>query len=120
MTLIEFEKQLNQYKGNFTQQSLTMLDFEYENEYIKIVRIDCSNKTGGKTIAGGKQWGIIFEYKERDFRQLEKWKELTSKFKDIEITRRRGYKGQHGIRFRNMSLCPDENIVNAFIEYLFT
>jgi hypothetical protein len=120
MTLIEFEELLNQYRGNFTQQSLTMLDFEYENEYIKIVRIDCSNKAGGKTVVGGKQWGIIFEFGERDFRQLKKWRELISRFNDIRITPRRGYNGQYGIRFYNMSLCPDENIVNAFIEYLFT
>jgi hypothetical protein len=119
MTLIEFEELLNQYKGNFTQQSWTKFDFEYENEYIKIIRIDCSNKTGGETVAGGKQWGIIFEFGERDFRQLKKWKELISKCNNIKITPRRGYKDQYGIRFYNMSLCPDENIVNAFIEYLF-
>jgi hypothetical protein len=119
MTLIEFEKLLNQYRGNFTQQSWTKFDFEYKNEYIKIIRIDCSNKAGGETVAGGKQWGIIFEFGERDFRQLKKWKKLISKCNYIKITPRRGYNGQYGIRFYNMSLCPDKNIVNAFIEYLF-
>jgi hypothetical protein len=119
MTLTEFEELLNQYKGNSTAQSWKKFDFEYENEYINIIRVDCSNKAGGKTVNGGKQWGIIFKFGERDFRQLKKWKGLVSRFKDIEITPRRGYKGQYGIRFYNMNLCPDKNIVNAFIEYLF-
>lgn len=35
----------------------------YENEYLKLVRIDSSNKAGGKDVVRGKQWSIIFELK---------------------------------------------------------
>ncbi|HHT98988.1 MAG TPA: hypothetical protein GXZ79_02755 [Acholeplasma sp.] len=32
---------------------------KYENEYIKLVRIDSSNAHGGSKVSQGKQWGFI-------------------------------------------------------------
>jgi hypothetical protein len=63
MNLTEFEKVLTEYRGNFTPQSWKRFDYKYENEYLKIIVIDCSNMTGGESVDSGKQWGIIFEKK---------------------------------------------------------
>ena len=119
MTLEEFSGLLNQYRGNFTAQSFKRFRINFVNPYINIIGIDSSNIAGGYEVNCGKQWSIIFEFGENDFRLLERWQELITEFDDIRITKRRGYPGQYAIRFYNMSLCPDINIVNAFIEYLF-
>ena len=121
MTLEEFLRLLNQYRDNYTAQTFSRINFNFTNEFINIIGIDSSNKTGGENVNKGKQWGILFTYTQNDFRKLQKWQELVEEFEDIRITPRRGkkYHGQYAIRFYRMSLCPDLNIINAFIEYLF-
>ena len=119
MTLEEFLRLLNQYRNNNTAQTFSRIDFNFTNEFINIIGIDSSNIAGGGNVYRGKQWGILFTYTQNDFRQLQRWQKLEEEFEDIRITPRRSYPGQYAIRFYRMSLCPDLNIINAFIEYLF-
>ena len=119
MKLEEFLELLSQFRGDFTVQTITRLDFNFENEYIRIIGIGSSNVTGGEAVYRGKQWGIIFEYTPNDFRQLETLQGLIAEYNDIQITPRRGYPGQNAIRFYRMSLCPNTEIINAFIRFIF-
>lgn len=64
MKLIELKDKLSAYKGGYTAQNWRKdNDFSYENDYIKVLRLDSSNVSGGSSVHNGKQWSIIVDIK---------------------------------------------------------
>jgi hypothetical protein len=97
-------------------KSREMLNFE--NEYIKVLRIDSANKWIGSN-SMIKMWSIIFSYK-KSFTQLKNYSEI-SRVLDIEITpvQRGELKGNYGIRIRNMRKEPNAEIIKILLDYIF-
>lgn len=95
--------------------------FEYENEYIKVVSIDCSNKHTNNDMS--KQWSIILRIK-KDFSKLVSFKKLLdSKDVDIKLTPVKGLTsknaGCYGIRVYNMKGNPTNEIVIQILDFIF-
>lgn len=120
MTLVEMINELNKYKVGTTERSWKMKaqTISYSNTYLKVVRIDSSNKWVSANEMT-KQWGIIFE-KFIEFSSLPNYVELAKKI-DIKITPvTKGLnKGCFGIRLYNMKADPDEKIVRSLLEFIF-
>jgi hypothetical protein len=115
-------RRLEQFRGGETEQNLVMIaspDFNFENEYINVLRLDTSNPHGGTGIESGKQWGIIIEM-QRDFQLLPNWRALKERLGDnIKITPRRGYPGQYGIRLYRMSRNMNTEIIEELLTFIF-
>ena len=93
----------------------------YENDYIKLLRIDSSNKSGGAKVICGKQWSIIFDLK-KSFITLSGWRNLKERYgDDVNITpvRTGVLKGCYGIRFYHMSSNPTDKIITDILDYIF-
>lgn len=122
MKLIELQNKLSAYKGGYTAQHWRKdNDFSYENDYIKVLRLDSSNVSGGSSVHNGKQWSIIVDIK-RPFIGLETWKQLCDTYKyDLSITKvtRGVLKGFEGIRLYNMSKDPTNEIIKDFLDFIF-
>ena len=82
MTLAEIINELNKYKMGTTERSWKMKSqsISYSNAYLRVVRIDSSNKWVSVNEMT-KQWGVIFE-KFNDFSNLPNYVELA---KNINI-----------------------------------
>jgi hypothetical protein len=120
MELNEILKQLSKYKEGLTEQRWKMDCYILNNDYINVVRIDTSNKAGGKGVKQGKQWSIIFERTTNlKLEELAKFKKLAQKSGYIRITPRVNYLNQYGIRIYNMAKNPDMLIMNELFDYLF-
>lgn len=120
MNLNELLLELSKYKEGLTEQRWTMDNYIYQNEYIKVVRIDTSNKAGGSNVEQGKQWSIIFERTTDLFlEELETFKMLQSESGYVKITPRKGYQNQYGVRFYHMAKNPNIKILNKIFKYLF-
>jgi hypothetical protein len=92
----------------------------YENEYIKLVRIDSSNAHGGSKISQCKQWGLIVEQK-KDFQQLTGWLLLKKELGDtLKVSSFRSKKFDwNGIRFYEMEKDPTNEIVIDILDFIF-
>lgn len=120
MNISDLLKLLELYKEGQTEQRWTMDDYIFENDYIRIVRIDTSNKAGGSNVKQGKQWSIIFERPTiLRVEDLRTFKELQKKTGYIKVTPRVNYPTQYGIRIYKMSKNPDIRILDNFFSYLF-
>ena len=122
MKLIELKDKLSAYKSGYTAQNWRKdNDFSYENDYIKVLRLDSSNVSGGSSVHNGKQWSIIVDIK-KPFTNLENWKRLCATYKnELSVTKvNRGIlKDFDGIRFYNMSKDPTNEIIKDFLDYIF-
>lgn len=123
MNLKELVDKINRFRNqtNTRQRWRKDSDFFYENEFLKVLRIDSSNKPGGKSILNGKQWSIIIDIK-RPFSHLKEWNHLCEEFnEDLKITKVASglFKGYFGIRFYRMSLNPTNEIIEDILNYLF-
>lgn len=124
MTIEEFIRRLAQYRVGGAEAWImnnTAPLINFENEYIKVLRLDSSNKTGGYGNNNGKQWGIIIEIK-REFRNLPNWIRLQEELgDDIAVTRvTRGQNcGNYGIRLYRMSRNMDREIIEYLLEIIF-
>ena len=120
MTISVLITKLNAYKIGSTERSWKMKNQElsYENEYIKFIRMDSSNKWIS-TSEMEKQWGIIFEMK-TNFSYLSTYQDLSSRC-DIAVTRVTKGKnaGCYGLRFYKMKKDPDAEIVLDIFNYIF-
>lgn len=119
MNLLE---ELKRYKNGETERSW-MMDSKggsvsFENEYIKLVRIDTSNKWVGDAEMI-KQWSIIFHQK-KVFSHLPNYLLLKNNF-NIRITPvSKGInKGCYGLRIYEMKKDPNEQIVLAILKFIF-
>ena len=105
----------------FNKGAVMIDSFKYENEYIKVLRIDSSNKWQGVPHQSDmdKQWGIILNVK-KDFYHLQNFQNLYSSI-DIDVTPvTRGInKGNYGIRIYHMAQNPNEEIVQQILDYIF-
>lgn len=111
---------LDLYKDGQTEQRWTINGYTFENKYIRIVRIDTSNKAGGSNVNQGKQWSIIFERPtDLKLEDLKTFKDLQEKSGYIKVTQRVNYPNQYGIRIYNMSKNPDVKILGNVFDYLF-
>jgi hypothetical protein len=93
----------------------------FENDYIKFLDNNSSNKPGGYGVNKGKQWGIIVELK-KDFMILPNWKKLKEKLgDDIDVTPiTKGENcGKYGIRLYKMSRNMDKKIIEELLEFIF-
>lgn len=120
MILTEILNELKKYKIGTTERSWKMKEqtVSYSNSYLKVVRIDSSNKWVSANVMT-KQWGIIFE-KYKDISCLPNYLELAKNI-DIKITpvTKGENKGCYGIRLYNMKSDPDEVIVKNLLDYIF-
>ena len=122
MTTEEIYNLLLSYKKGGTQQSCKKdLFLIFDNEYIRLVRIDSSNKSGGSSITQGKQWSFIVDVK-KSFLELDSWRKLKSYMGvDLAVTpvTKGENAGKFGIRFYRMAKDPTKEIVETFFKYLF-
>ena len=103
-------------------KSVVMIDnFDFENEYIKVFRVDASNKWEGVPHYSrmDKQWGIIVDIK-KDFTHLLNYQNLFSQI-DMKVTKvSRGVNsGKYGIRIYHMAQNPDNKIIEQMLKYIF-
>ncbi len=119
MDLLE---ELKKYKTGETERSWMMQSKAdsvfFENDYIKLVRIDTSNKwVGGAEMI--KQWSIIYHQK-KAFTHLPNYLLLKNNY-NIRITPvRTGInKGCYGLRFYEMKKDPNGQIVLAILKFIF-
>ena len=119
-TLLE---DLKQYKVKQTVRHWTKNELlvNFENDYIKVIRIDSSNKWTADKDAGymSKMWSIIINIKQR-FENLDNFKILQNHI-DIRITPVMSgkLKGYFGIRIYNMRQEPDSNIILSILNFIF-
>jgi hypothetical protein len=122
MEINEILKKLEQFIGGETEQSFVMSPpFPFENDYIKVLRIDTSNKAGGREVLRGKQWSIIIKIK-KDFKILSNWRKLKKELgNDLDVTEvtRGEYCGCQGIRIYRMSRNMDRKIIEELLEFIF-
>lgn len=121
MELEKVRQELNRFINDGTEQKF-LVDYKinYSNEYINVVVVKTSNKSGGATFPRGKQWGIIIEtYK--DFTCLLNWERLKEEFgDDLKITKGRNeHSDKNAIRIYRMSLNPNEKILKLFLDFIF-
>ena len=124
MTVEELIRRISQYKVGGAEPWI-MKDMgpliNFENDYIRVLRFDSSNKTGSYGVDNGKQWGIIIELK-RDFRHLPNWIRLQEGLRnDIAVTRvTKGInRGNYGIRLYRMSKNMDREIIEDLFDVIF-
>ena len=94
---------------------------DYENEYIKLVRIDSSNKWLRTPHFSdmSKQWEIIILLK-KPFSFLDSYKFLQKHFYiDITPVMKGVNKGCFGIRLYNMKKNPTHLIVKQLLDFIF-
>lgn len=122
MKFNDLKEKIMDYKIGGTKQSWRKdSDFFYDNEYIRVLRIDSSNVSGGNAVKKGKQWSIIIEIK-KDFQNLSNWKIVKTFFGDeIRITKvnRGECRGNFGIRFYKMSIDPTNEIIKEILDFIF-
>lgn len=121
MNIDQLKDLISTYDKCTTQRSWVMSGaiIHYSNEYIDVIRLDSSNKwTGDDTMI--KMWSIIINLK-KDFTLLHNYREL-KKIITIELTpvTKGKNKGAYGIRIRNMHRDPEEMIVRAILDYIFS
>ena len=108
--------------SRFDKGSVMIEDFKYENEYVKVLRIDSSNKWVGKPHDSDmdKQWGIIIEIK-KEFTHLVNYKTLSSKM-DMQITKvcKGVNSGKHGLRIYHMAQNPNKEIIKQILDFIFS
>ena len=113
---------LENYRKPFTVQSWKREPmFEYENAFIKLLRVDSSNKSGGAAIKNGKQWSIIFQMKQ-NFTHLPNWCSLVKRMRgDMRLTpvNTGVLAGNFAIRIYNMAQNPEEGIVRNLLDFIF-
>ncbi|MDY0278263.1 MAG: hypothetical protein RBQ97_09295 [Acholeplasma sp.] len=122
MKLNDLVDKINTFKSiHNTNQSWRNSDSPiFENEYIKLMRIDSSNNHSGKMASNGKQWSILIEEK-KNFQMLKNWLNLKREFKDaLKVTPfRKSNCGWVGIRFYEMEENPTNEIVMDILGYIF-
>lgn len=117
--ILEISKYINY--DNFDDRIVMDNSFNYENDYIKVLRIDSSNKWKGVPHYSDmdKQWSILVERK-KEFTQLNHFKDL-SLILDIAVTPifKGVHKGNYGIRIYHMAQNPDKTIIKLILDYIF-
>ena len=120
MTLNELNNSIEYFKKGETERCfLRVKDFiTYSNDYIKVIRIDSSNKWVSENKMA-KMWSIIFELK-KNFTSLTNYKNLCNEF-DIKITpvTKGMLKGCYGLRIYNMKRNPNREIILDILNYIF-
>lgn len=114
---------LKQCQNGEIDKAIVMYNnLNFENEFIKLVRIDSSNKWEGTPHHSEmcKQWSIIIELKKR-FTDLEGYKYL-QKFFRIKVTPvvKGENKGCYGIRIYDMKKNPSILLVKDLLNAIFS
>ena len=120
MTYEVLASALDSFKAGSTDKSWRMdrTAIRFENEFIRLVRIDSSNHWISATEME-KQWGIIIEQK-REFLSLPGCRKLMDYY-GMKVTpvRTGKNKGCFGLRFYNMKQDPTSEIVVNVLEFIF-
>lgn len=119
MNANEIKNMLDRYNSGDTNRSFVMgAPMHYQNEYIRVVRLDSSNKWIGYDDMS-KMWSVIFD-KRKSFVHLRNYQELRRVI-DVEVTpvTRGSIKGFYGLRIRGMKNNPSEEIVRVILDYIF-
>lgn len=116
-------KELKPFMVNQTNRSWTKNDnsFNFENEYIKVLRIASSNKWTGDKESGymSKMWSIIVILK-KNFENLNNF-QLLKTCLNITITpvTKGKFKGYYGLRIYDMRQEPNDYIIYSILRYIF-
>lgn len=116
-------KELKPFMVNQTNGSWTKNDnsFNFENEYIKVLRIASSNKWTGDKESGymSKMWSIIVDIK-KNFENLNNF-QLLKTCLNITITpvTKGKFKGYYGLRIYDMRQEPNDYIIYSILRYIF-
>lgn len=108
--------------NNFNRGALMDETFKYENDYIKVLRIDSSNRWLGTPHKSDmdKQWGIIVEIK-KDFYDLQNFKNLKDAINiDVTPVTKGVNKGKYGIRIYHLAQNPNQKIIGQILNYIFS
>ena len=121
MNYLQISSRLDSYKNGETGRGWKM-DSEiigYENDYLKIVRVDSSNRWISSAEME-KQWGIIVDLK-RDITVFPGFRQLCDEY-GMKLTPVRSgvNKGCFGFRFYHMKQDPDYEIIQDILNFIFT
>ena len=123
MTIEELANRLSYYQTGITSRawSKTKVLISFENEYIKVRRLDSSNKWLGIPHKSDmeKMWSIIIDLK-KDFRTLSKYRELHN-ILDIKLNSvtKGELAGCYGLRIYGMKKEPNSSIIYDILNYIF-
>lgn len=121
LSLSKIMSRIEPFKIGGADRRWKMKDEEitFENEYIKVVRIDSSNKWISSTEMV-KQWGIIFKEKQ-NFTHLPNYRQLAEKC-NITVTPVRSGRnaGCYGLRVYGMKKDPTAEIVLDILNFIFS
>lgn len=92
----------------------------YENDYIKVVSLDDSNKHNSKNYNNfDKMWSIIYSEK-KSFINLENFKVFQKEFNAyISPVKKGKSKGCFAIRIPDMKECPTTQIAKEILHFIF-
>jgi len=93
---------------------------DYENEYIRVVSLDDSNKHNSENYSKfDKMWSIIYSEKQ-SFRNLPNFKIFQREFSAYISSVNKGKsKGCFAIRIPYMKECPNIEIANHILNFIF-
>ena len=93
---------------------------DYENEYIRVVSLDDSNKHTSENYSKfDKMWSIIYSEKQ-SFINLPSFKIFQNEFNAYISSVNKGKsKGCFAIRIPNMKECPTIEIANQILNFIF-
>ena len=93
----------------------------YENEYIKVVSLDDSNKHNSEDYNKyDKMWSIVYSMKQT-FINLENFKLFQKEFNAYISSVNKGKsKGCFAIRIPDMKECPNTEIAKVILDFIFS
>ena len=120
MTASDVKKIIESYNSYFTQRAWTRQTnmVKFENDYIRVLRVDSSNKWVNE-FDMEKMWSIIIDLK-KDFTMLPNYIELASVLNiDVTPVTRGSLRGCYGIRIRGMKQEPNQDNILTILNYIF-
>lgn len=95
-------------------------EMSYENDYIKVIRLDDSNRHNKHNYNKlDKMWSIVYCAKQ-PFLHLPNFKIFQKEYNAyISPVLRGKYKGCFGIRIPDMKECPTIEIANKILNFIF-
>ena len=120
MNINQVVNRLQAYNNCVTERSWTKTELmlTYENEYIKLLRVDSSNHHIENNDMS-KMWSIIID-KKKEFTNLPNFKELQQHI-TIKVTpvRTGELKGYCGIRIYKLKREPNKDVIKMILDYIF-
>lgn len=123
MTISDIQRKLDFYNRPLADTERSWIKTRgmviYENDFLKVIRVDSSNKWVAEDEME-KMWSIIFSAK-KDFTRLPTYRALQTII-NVSVTpvTRGSLKGNYGIRIYGMKRDPDAAIIKSILDFIFS